>query len=911
MADDTERLVLQMSADLRRFEREMARSRQVADRRLAEVETRARQADRNLSRIMDDAGRNMVGSLQRSLSAIAPTLAAAFSVDQVIKYADSYTQLQNRLKAAGLEGEALKRVEDALFETANRNGLQVQATAELYQRASLSRERLGASESELLALVSGTAAALKVQGTSAEAASGPLLQLGQVLGGAKVQAEEYNSLIDGLPVLLQAAAKGSDRFGGDVAKLTAAVKDGKVSSQEFFQALMRGFPEIEKQAGAAATTVGAALQTLDNEFGRFVGQADGSLSASARLAEGIIALSRNLDVVTQVVGAVAVVMGTRFVLAMTAGSGAMIANGLAAARLSVFQTAMTASMMGTTRAALVSTTAMRGFTAAIAANPVGALIVAVTALAAGIYLLKRRADEGSAALQAQKQQAELTKTATDSYREAVELARDANGDAKKAALELAEARRQETIQTIANTKEQLNNARATLAAARARQVSSEKYLNSLAGAALAGGGGMAGAAGQASVRSGRQAEVNDAQRVAAAYEADLARAESELAKVDALAKAPPTVVAPVAPDAPKASRSRSSTGPTPEELARQREMLALQGRIEVLRAQGRTADADASQRRLDILNLTKQYEDAGFENAKALAELQINSVARAEAAARGREAGREQAQKFLDMAIEGQRRQNDQLLDQVSLEAELARLSGDPRRIEQAERELYIEQRTNDLLRERTGLISDADRQSARRQASAEYARIDTADLTGRVRGEIVDGLRDGLRALAEGDVGGFFVSLADRFTDRILNNLAEDLADIVMDAFKGSSGGSGGNWLSAIFSTLAGKRATGGPVTAGQSYLVGERRPEVFVPNTAGTIIPSVNAAMAQTQKAASYQAAPVVRLIVDEGTMFATRVQQISGPISVQTAGMGVAYAQDQQRAAATRRRQSFVGG
>lgn len=36
--------------------------------------------------------------------------------------------------------------------------------------------------------------------------------------------------------------------------------------------------------------------------------------------------------------------------------------------------------------------------------------------------------------------------------------------------------------------------------------------------------------------------------------------------------------------------------------------------------------------------------------------------------------------------------------------------------------------------------------------------------------------------------------------------------------------------------------RAAGGPVMAGQAYVVGEHRPEVFVPNVAGTIVPSIS---------------------------------------------------------------------
>lgn len=39
-------------------------------------------------------------------------------------------------------------------------------------------------------------------------------------------------------------------------------------------------------------------------------------------------------------------------------------------------------------------------------------------------------------------------------------------------------------------------------------------------------------------------------------------------------------------------------------------------------------------------------------------------------------------------------------------------------------------------------------------------------------------------------------------------------------------------------------KRAFGGPVTAGQTYQVGERGPEYFIPNQNGTIVPNGQAA-------------------------------------------------------------------
>jgi len=62
--------------------------------------------------------------------------------------------------------------------------------------------------------------------------------------------------------------------------------------------------------------------------------------------------------------------------------------------------------------------------------------------------------------------------------------------------------------------------------------------------------------------------------------------------------------------------------------------------------------------------------------------------------------------------------------------------------------------------------------------------------------------------------------------------------------SFMGSSSGGSSNWMSTMFSGIGsyfgGARAGGGMVYPGQSYLVGERGPELFSPNTAGAISPN-----------------------------------------------------------------------
>ena len=74
------------------------------------------------------------------------------------------------------------------------------------------------------------------------------------------------------------------------------------------------------------------------------------------------------------------------------------------------------------------------------------------------------------------------------------------------------------------------------------------------------------------------------------------------------------------------------------------------------------------------------------------------------------------------------------------------------------------------------------------------------------------------------------------------LQELARSVLDAVNAAAGIGSGGKGGSELGEILSkvlvqSFSGARADGGPVTAGGAYLVGERGPELFRPQTNGQI--------------------------------------------------------------------------
>lgn len=71
----------------------------------------------------------------------------------------------------------------------------------------------------------------------------------------------------------------------------------------------------------------------------------------------------------------------------------------------------------------------------------------------------------------------------------------------------------------------------------------------------------------------------------------------------------------------------------------------------------------------------------------------------------------------------------------------------------------------------------------------------------------------------------------------QLLQSLANLLINRAFQALFGAMGGGGGSLFAGLF---GGARARGGSVSSGKAYLVGERGPELMVPNTSGTVIPN-----------------------------------------------------------------------
>lgn len=276
MADRIQTLLVSLEARIAGFEREMKRATGVANRSSRSIETRFQAMNRNIS--------NTVNGLGRTIGAAFAGAAALRGAQTLI---DASTRIENSLKVAGLAGAELEAVYDNLRDAAMRNAAPFESLVTLYGRVALVQNELGVSTDDLTNFANNVALALRVSGQSASEASGALMQLSQALGSGVVRAEEFQSILEGAPTILQAAAAGIVEAEGSVAKLRAIMLEGNLSSKALFDGFAAGSVILEQKVAGSTLTVSQGFENLNTQLIDVARQFNESTQVSKLMNEGL------------------------------------------------------------------------------------------------------------------------------------------------------------------------------------------------------------------------------------------------------------------------------------------------------------------------------------------------------------------------------------------------------------------------------------------------------------------------------------------------------------------------------------------------------------------------------------------------------------------------------------------------
>ncbi len=297
----------------------------------------------------------------------------------VVGRADEWTNLNNRLRLVTKDQAGFVAAQQNVIQIAKDARQPLGATAELYQRIAMNQEALRLSGASMARVVETISKTLVISGSSAAAAEGALVQLGQAFASGTLRGEELNSVLDGAPALAQAIAKGLNVPLGKLRELGAA---GKLTADQVIGALQRQAGAVDEAFGKMDATVGQSLTLFNTNLAEMVGRADDATGASQALAAGIAVLGSNLQTVAVAGAAVAAGPLTKALLARVAAANAGITADKAAAAQNL---AAAQQLELRTRAAVLDTQAEVRRSATIGGS------VSVSAKAAAATLEHRQA----------------------------------------------------------------------------------------------------------------------------------------------------------------------------------------------------------------------------------------------------------------------------------------------------------------------------------------------------------------------------------------------------------------------------------------------------------------------------------------------------------------------------------------
>ena len=293
-------LIIKISANSNSFQTEIARASRMGsdyyktmDQGGRKAAAATRETQKSLSALNSE-----LAMVKSSALGLAGAWAGAFATHQLIEFADSWNQLNGRLKLASTSTDDFATAQRTLMELSQRTGTSLQANSNLYSRIAQSLRSAGYASSDVAKLTETVATSLKLSGASTEEASSVITQLSQALGSGVLRGEEFNSIMENGGRLAKLLADG---LGVSIGGLRNMANTGQLTTDKIVP-LLTNVEILRKEFQSLPASVGGSAQKVQNAFLAWVGGADSAVGASSTLAGVLDGLSKNIENVANTAG---------------------------------------------------------------------------------------------------------------------------------------------------------------------------------------------------------------------------------------------------------------------------------------------------------------------------------------------------------------------------------------------------------------------------------------------------------------------------------------------------------------------------------------------------------------------------------------------------------------------------------
>ncbi len=293
-------LIIKISANSSSFQSEIARaSRMGADyyKTMEGGGKKAAAATRETQRSIA-ALNSELASVKATATGVAGAFAGAFATGQLVHYADTWNQLNGRLRLASTGSDDFAQSQRTLMDISQRTGTSFEANANLYSRIAASLRDAGYASADVAKVTETVATSLKLSGASTEEASSVITQLSQALGSGVLRGEEFNAIMESGGRLAKLLADG---LGTTVGGLRNMANNGQLTTEKIMP-LLTNVELLRKEFDTLPASISGSAQKVENAFMAWVGGANNAVGASSTLSGILDGLAKNIDTVANTAG---------------------------------------------------------------------------------------------------------------------------------------------------------------------------------------------------------------------------------------------------------------------------------------------------------------------------------------------------------------------------------------------------------------------------------------------------------------------------------------------------------------------------------------------------------------------------------------------------------------------------------
>lgn len=293
-------LIIKISANSSSFQSEISRaSRMGADyyKTMEQGGKKAAAATRETQRSLSELNSELA-TVKSSAAGLAGAWAGAFATHQLIEFADTWNQMNGRLRLASTSTEDFATSQRTLMEISQRTGTSLEANSNLYSRIAQSLRAAGYASSDVAKVTETVATSLKLSGASTEEASSVITQLSQALGSGVLRGEEFNAIMESGGRLAKLLADG---LGVSVGGLRNMANNGQLTTDKIVP-LLTNVEVLRKEFESLPASISGSAQKVQNAFLAWVGGANDAVGASSSLSGVLDGLANNIDSVANTAG---------------------------------------------------------------------------------------------------------------------------------------------------------------------------------------------------------------------------------------------------------------------------------------------------------------------------------------------------------------------------------------------------------------------------------------------------------------------------------------------------------------------------------------------------------------------------------------------------------------------------------